>query len=221
MIKRRTLPFAAAFLLVALAGCGGGAVESDIDLDAVLDSTMDSLMEIEGMTADRGTAEDVVASGEAEDGDTVELMLGFADVLERNYNAKEPALYDGEITVAPQNDASFLALADANADGEPDEGEDALWLIEIDGENARIVATDRAGAVDQAGFSGTSLLAGYFLARMLTRQRLSGADTRSIANKRTVSPPAGGARPCRLGQLLARQVGTRTTAERLRGVGSR
>jgi len=181
-------PLTAGFLLVTLAACNGGSSQPEIDLQGVLDVTLDSLMEMEGATSDRGTAADVAATGaEAGPDDTVELLLGFTGVLQDNYNAREPALHEDAITVAPQQDASFLALADANDNGQPDEGEDALWLIEIDGENARIVATDRSGAVSQSGFSGTSLLAGYFLARMLTRQRGAGVNTRALAGKRPVS----------------------------------
>ena len=152
---------------------------------------MDSLMEADVTTRSEGEGRlsvDGTTIIEPEPAETARLLVGFADVLETNYNAAEPALFDDEITVAAQSDASFVALADTNLNGEPDEGEDALWMIEVDGENARIVATDRSGAVNQSGFSGTGLLAGYLLGSMLSRQRAAGVNTQAIAAKRTVTP---------------------------------
>lgn len=183
----RVLPFAAAFLLVALVGCVQRGPE--IDLQAVSSVTLDSLTEMDIAVPGNGTGTDVTASpdGSASGEDTVELLRGFSDVLERNYNAQEPPLFESAVSVVPQEDASFVAVADTNGNGEPDENEPALWMVEIDGENERVVVTDGQGAVDQAGFSGTSLLAGYFLARMLTRQRAAGVDTRALANKRPVT----------------------------------
>lgn len=190
MIRHSAFPLAAAFLLVTVTGCGVGPREPAIDLDAVLGVTMDSLTEMDLETRREGEGRlsvDGTRVIEPEEPASAELLVGFADVLERNYNAAEPALFDEEITVAAQNDASFVALADTNLNGEPDEGEPALWMIEVDGENARIVATDRSGAVNQSGFSGTGLLAGYLLGSMLSRQRAAGVDTRALAAKRPVT----------------------------------
>jgi len=191
MNRLHALPLTAAFLLVTVAGCGGGAPrEPEIDLDAVLSVTMDSLteMDVAAPREEGRLSVDGTTMIEPDESETNRLLVGLADVLETNYNRAEPALFDGDITVAAQNDASFVALADTNVNGEPDEGEDALWMIEVDGENARIVATDRSGAVNQSGFSGTGLLAGYLLGSMLSRQRAAGVNTQALANKRTVSP---------------------------------
>jgi len=183
------VPLAAVFLLVTAVGCGTGVREPAVDLAAVLSVTTDSLMEMDVETARPGwsSGNDTPVT-EPDRAGTDRLLSGLADVLERNYNAAVPALSGGAITVAAQDDASFVALADTNANGVPDQGERALWKIEIDGENARVLATDSAGAVEQSGFSGTGLFAGYLLGSLLSRQRMSGVNTQALGSKRTVSP---------------------------------
>lgn len=177
LLRRGPLP-AALCLLVALAGCGVAEPPPEIDLEAVLEVTRESLLE-----ADAASPE-----GEIDEAGSREALLGLADVLERNYNARIPALYEASpISVAARSDASLMAVADTDGDREPDEGELPLWLIEIDGENARIVATGRSGEVRESGFSGTSLLAGYLLGSMLSRQRAAGVNTAALAAKRPIS----------------------------------
>ena len=173
MNRSPALPFLAALLLVGVTGCG--TREPPIDLDAVLEVTRDSLLQVDAATP---------AGGER---DAEAVLERLADVLEHNYNEQVPALHDGLVSVAPREDASLVAVADANGNLEPDPNEPPLWLIEVDGENARIVATDRSGAVQQSGISGTSLLAGYLLGSMLSRQRLAGVDTRALAAKRPIT----------------------------------
>ena len=177
MNRHSALSFAAALSLVTVTGCGTSAPEPEIDLDAVLEVTSETLLEVDAANSGRGSSEE----------DATALLIELSDVLERNYNDQVPALYDGLVSVAPREDASLVAVADANGNLEPDPNEPPLWMIEIDGENARIVATDRSGAVQQSGFSGTSLLAGYLLGSMLSRQRAAGVDTRALAGKQPVS----------------------------------
>lgn len=169
--------FAAVFLLVAVSGCGVAEPPAEIDLEGVLEVTREAMLEVDAANPGGGDAEGSTA-----------VLVELADVLEREYNARIPALYeDAPISVAPREDASLLAVADTDGDLEPDEGELPLWLIEIDGENARIVATDRSGAVRESGFSGTSLLAGYLLGSLLARQRATGVDTRALAAKQPMT----------------------------------
>lgn len=161
-----------AFLSLAIVGCGS-ADEPEFDLQAVMDVTVDTLTQM-----DRSNS-----SGAGNDTDT--LLVGFSDELERNYNSANPALYDGSISVSALPNAAFIAVHDKNRNFETDENEDALWMIEIDGERARIVATSRQGAVGESSISG--LMTGFIIGSMLTRQRAAGVNTKSLASKRPVS----------------------------------
>ena len=101
----------------------------------------------------------------------------------RRNAAKQPPLHTAPITVVPRGDASLLAYEEKTGNTQMDEGDDALFLIEVDGENSRIIATSRSGAVNDHHISGTGLLAGYLLGSMLTRQRGAGVTSKSLASK--------------------------------------
>lgn len=154
------------------------SVEEEIDLNVVLDITLDSIYKFE----DTLTGEVNLDSDNA--------FVDFAKVLQTDYNAAQPALYTTPIGVSPQADASLLAYADGNANSVKDEGEQAMFMIEVDGENSRIIASSRTGAVNDHHFSGTSLLAGYLLGSMLSRQRAAGVNSKSLANKKPVTAKA-------------------------------
>lgn len=155
-------------------------VGDDIDLNAVLDITVDTLY----------TYNDEIALLDQETLDQDASFLGFAEALAESYNAVSPALYEGTIGVTPRADASLLAYSDTNTNAAMDEGEDALFLIEIDGERARIIASSRSGAVNDHHFSGTGLLTGYLLGSMLSRQGLAGVTSSSLAKKQPVTARA-------------------------------
>ena len=175
--RQRAPLFVAALLLVTVTGCGVQQPQSPIDLDAVLEVTNQTLLDV-----------DQTYSGEVSTpSDTAAMMSELADELETNYNNHVPALHDGLISVGAREDAALVAVADTNGNLEPDADELPLWMIEIDGENARLVATDREGAVQQSGFSGTGLLAGMLIGSMLSRQRTAGVNTRALAAKQPVS----------------------------------
>jgi len=148
---------------VLLAGCGPST--PDVDLRAVLDVTADTL--------------ESYSATVSEDMNADTIFLGLAEELGRDYNAAEPALHAKPVVVLPQADSSLLAIEDANNNQQADENEDPLWMIEIDGENSRLIATSKSGAVSDHRFSGTSLLAGYLIGSMLTRQRAAGANPAS------------------------------------------
>lgn len=150
-------------------------VEDDIDLNAVLDVTMDSLYAF-----DEG-----VAGQENLDADTT--FLEFSEMLQEDYNRSEPSLYKTAIGVSPQTDASLMAFEDPNGNSMKDAGEEALFMIEIDGENSRIIASSRSGAVNDHHFSGTSLLTGYLIGSLLSRQKMSGMNTSNLSSKKPVS----------------------------------
>ena len=114
----------------------------------------------------------------------------MADTLSINYNSAEPKLYESQIGVSPQADASLLAYSDDNLNAALDEQEEALFKIEIDGENARIIASGRSGEINEHHFSGTGLLAGYLIGSMLSRQGRAGVNTSALASKKPVTARA-------------------------------
>lgn len=150
-----------------LSNDGDNYVEDDIDLNKVLDVTVETLYQFNDATE---------AQAES-DRNADAAFIGFAEALEVNYNAAEPVIYAERISVQPNADSSLMAYVEKNGNAEYDSGsEEALFLIEIDGENARIIASSRSGAINDHRFSGTGLLAGYLVGSMLTRQRAAGAS---------------------------------------------
>ena len=117
-------------------------------------------------------------------------FVGLAQRLETSYNSVQPPLHSTNISVVPRKDASLLAYEDKNANKDVDDGENALFLIEIAGEKSRIIATSRSGAVNDHHFSGTSLLAGYLIGSMLSRQRAAGVNSKQLASKQPVTAKA-------------------------------
>jgi hypothetical protein len=156
----------------------GNDIENEIDLNLVLDITVDAIYKFE----------DDIEGQENLDADNT--FINFASALQSDYNSVTPALYKTSLGVAAQQDASLLAFEDPNKNGTIDSGENALFLIEIDGENSRIIASSRDGAVNDHHFSGTSLLAGYLIGSMLSRQRGAGVNSKSLASKQPVTAKA-------------------------------
>ena len=147
-----------------------GSSEDDLDLNQVLDITVETIYAFEEKHPE------LVGSEETSDNSA---FVQFSEDLAVNYNAATPAIYEGQIGVIPQQDASLLAFVDADTNGNFDEGENALYMIEVDGENSRVIATSRSGAVNDSRISGTGLLTGMLIGSMLSRQRASGANPAS------------------------------------------
>lgn len=145
-------------------------VAEDLDLNQVLDITVDTIYAFE----ENNPSLDV-----SQEGNEDAAFLKFGEDLEANYNAASPAIYQESITVAPQEDASLIAFVDSDANGAFDSGEKGLYMIEIDGENSRVIATSGSGAVHDSRISGTGLLTGMLIGSMLSRQRASGANPAS------------------------------------------
>ena len=150
----------------------------DIDLNAVLDATVNTLHTYQASL-----------DGQQEL-DADQAFAGLADKLETSYNAVQPPLHNAHISVLPRADASLLAYEDSNSNKAIDDGENALFLIEIDGEKARVIATSRSGAINEHQFSGTSLLTGYLIGSMLSRQRGAGVTSQQLASKQPVTAKA-------------------------------
>jgi hypothetical protein len=150
---------------------GPSSTDDELDLKQVLDVTVETIYAFEENNPQ------LVA---ANDGDNENAaFVKFSEDLTANYNAATPAIYKERITVAPQQDASLIAFVDADANGNFDSGEEALYMIEVDGENSRVIATSGNGAVSDSRFSGAGLLTGMLIGSMLSRQRASGANPAS------------------------------------------
>ncbi len=157
---------------------------TDIDLSRVLDVTIDTIVKVEN---DLSIVPDDKKSND-------QAFLLFADELAEAYNAAQPPFDPEQIGVAPLKDASMLAYADINKDGNYDnQVEDAVFLIEIDGQNSRVIATSRIGGVSEHGFSGSGMLTGFLIGNMLSRQRTAGA-TSNVAQKKPISATQARAR---------------------------
>lgn len=157
-------------------------VVSDIDLNRVLDITLNTIERVDAQSAD--LAGDLYA-GE-------KLFFILANELSNSYSSATPKLdkqTNGAIGVQPNSDGSLLAFQDENTNGNWDQevgNEDPIFLIEIDGQNSRIIATSRIGEVNQAGFSGSGFLTGMLIGNMLNRQSRAG-QTQAVSNKKPVS----------------------------------
>ena len=170
-------------------------VEDEIDLNRVLDVTVDTLYayqeKLDAVEGEPEVTSDVEQDELINKQKADSAFLEFSEALAVNYNKAQPVIYTkGSIGVSPQTDASLLAFVDSNGNLEREESEDALFLIEIDGENARIIASSRSGAINEHHFSGTSLLTGYLIGSMLSRQRSAGVTSKSLASKKPVTARA-------------------------------
>lgn len=176
-------------------GCSNSS-SNDIDLNAVLDvtvNTIDSYQETLNEQESSGQMAELLKEFEEQDTEAAKAEMtftGLATALATGYSTAQPPLHSKAIGVSPQTDASLLAFEDLNNNGDMDQGEDALFLIEIDGEKQRIIATSRSGAVNDHHFSGTGLLAGYLIGSMLSRQRGAGVSSSSLASKKPVTAKA-------------------------------
>jgi hypothetical protein len=152
---------------------GSSSVEDDIDLNQVLDVTVETIYAYED--ANQGQAP------ENEDN----AFIKFGEDLAVNYNSAQPAIYKETISVEPQQDASLIAFVDKDANNSYTDGDEPLYMIEVDGENSRVIATSGSGAVGEHRISGSGFLTGYLIASMLSRQRASGVNSKSLASKKT------------------------------------
>lgn len=162
-------------------GSGDNIVGSEIDMKRVLEITEDSMQSYQ---------ETLETTGETDQADADAAFAGLADDLQTKLNTAMPELYSSTLGVAPQEDASLLGFADSNSDGSYSSNEDALFKIEVDAENGRLISSSRSGEVTEHGFSGTGLLAGFLIGSMMNRQRAAGVNTSQLANKKPVSAAA-------------------------------
>ena len=162
----------------------------EIDLNHVLDITVDAIYAFENMYGDK------IKELSAESADPSDLeneaIWTFTTDLKVAYNNAMPALTPENISVQPMMDASFIGFKDSNLDDEWDqETEDALFQIELDGERSRVIATSNSGAIDEHHISGMpGFFGGYLMGSLLGRQMSSGVKSSDLAAKKPISAKA-------------------------------
>jgi len=145
-------------LSILLISCGGGGTPIP-DLDQALTVAADSLVRFDNSETD-------IKEENA--------MEEFAIVYTNALNASQPVVHTGPLGVAPKEDGSFSVYDDKNSNMIADSGEKELFIVEVDEQNDRLIASTE-GYVRDRGFSGGGLLMGYLIGSMLGRQRAAGA----------------------------------------------
>tara|TARA_B100000575_G_C23133618_1_gene658075 strand:- start:2499 stop:3137 length:639 start_codon:yes stop_codon:yes gene_type:complete len=154
-----------------------------LDLERVLDLTVPVILD----NAKR--SQQMNASTEVEKDKLFGMIfLKTALDLTKTYNDATPKIYEDNLGVYPAQSGSLVAYEDLNKNSQKDETEQNIFFIDIDGENSRIIAESRIGASSNASFPAGSLLAGYFIGRMLTMQSGVPGLKQSLSNKQAVTP---------------------------------
>ncbi len=102
-------------------------------------------------------------------------MDKFALKYNDSLNNAEPPIHENTLGTKARENGSLLSFDDKNANGVQDEGEESLFMMEVDAENNQLIATNREES-RQSGFSGSGLLMGYMIGSMLSRQRATGTN---------------------------------------------
>ena len=154
-----------------------------LDLERVLDLTVPVILD----NAKR--SQQMNASTEVEKDKLFGMIfLKTALDLTKTYNDATPKIYEDNLGVYPAQSGSLVAYEDLNKNSQKDETEQNIFFIDIDGANSRIIAESRIGASSNASFPAGSLLAGYFIGRMLTMQSGVPGLKQSLSNKQAVTP---------------------------------
>lgn len=159
--------------LFLLNGCSQSVPSAD--LDRVLDIAQDTLYRFENSPSNTRDEN---------------ALAGFASELEQNFNSAQPPAHPAPIGINLLDDGSMEGYMDSSGNRQKESDEPRLFLVEIDSEQERLVATDANETVRESHFSGTGLLAGYLIGSMLGRQRSAGVSSKSISGKKAVSKSA-------------------------------
>jgi len=156
--------------------------KTDDVLDQALDITVDTIYSVE---------EQISKTLDNTDESHLSAFLVLASALEDAYNKAIPKLDEGYIGVIPMADASLGAFRDVNANLLFDPYIDnVLFIIEVDGENSRLIATGSTGAVSERRIATTAspgFLTGALISSMLLRQSRAGVTSGQLARKKPVS----------------------------------
>ena len=133
-----------------------------LDLQKVLDVTVPVIVQ----NAEESSKITPKTDEEKEKFSSMYFMKTAMD-LAKVYNSTNPRIYEDNLDVYPSTSGALVAYEDINKNFKQDENEQNIFFIDVDGENSRIIATSRIGASNNASFPAGTLLAGYFLGRML------------------------------------------------------
>lgn len=156
-----------------------GAGPQSADLGSVLDRTDYALTNYQPSN-EEGTVD------EAE-------MDMFTSYLTAVMNAPQ-AFYDKPIGVSLGADAMFTGFEDPNTNNVQDSGEDNIFTVEVDVDNERLIATDVSGNAVHHRYSGSGLVTGLLIGRLLGRQRAAGIRSGAFNNRKTTSRSSSAAR---------------------------
>lgn len=118
-----------------------------------------------------------------------EEMVRFGDYLADKLNA-QPAIHETAIGLNLGDDAKFTAFEDVNGNRVRDADENGMFTIEVDGRNRRLIATDVSGEAMHHRYSGSGLVAGLLIGRLISRQRAAGIPSGAFETRRTKSTRA-------------------------------
>jgi len=111
--------------------------------------------------------------------DAAEMEM-FTSYLTDVMNA-QPVFYEKPVGMTLGSDAMFTGFEDANS------GENSIFTVEVDVENERLIATDVSGNAVHHRYSGSGLVTGLLIGRLLSRQSAAGIRRGSFNNRTTRS----------------------------------
>ena len=105
--------------------------------------------------------------------------------LRTAYNTSPPVVQGG-VEVSIRSDASILGFDDVNRNGLKEPGEPDYFLVEIDAERGRLIASDVGGTSESYRVSSNGFFTGYIVGRLMSRQGRAGITSASFASRNTV-----------------------------------
>ena len=162
-------------LFVMVAACSSEPEVEVIDLDKVLDVTMNTMDQMQGKMV-------VPSEGQAVDEATKQQHLDkFNTLFTQNLNNAK--IYSKPLATTVKSDGSFEGFVDANQDLKQDISEAKLFTVEVDNERNRLIATDtQEGHRRDHGFSMGGLAAGMLIGHLLSKQSAAGVQSSKFAN---------------------------------------
>jgi hypothetical protein len=172
-MKIKTMFFAGA-LTVLLSGCSNESVEV-VDLNRVLDVMVDTLDQTQAKMGSE-------FQGNSEDPEVRQQFMDNFNVLyAENLNAAK--LMSQPIGTSVQSDGSISGFIDPNQNMTMDGSEKQIFIVEIDSERNRLIATDtQHGYHRDHGFSMAGLATGMLIGHLLSRQRAAGISSSRFSN---------------------------------------
>jgi hypothetical protein len=162
-------------LLVVVAACSSEPEVEVIDLDKVLDVTMNTMDQVQARTVAP------VAGQPVDEAAKQKHLDEFNTQLTQNLNAAK--IYSQPLATEVKRDGSFEGFVDTNQNLKEDMGEAKLFIVEVDNERNRLIATDtQQGYRRDHGFSMGGLATGLLIGHLLSRQSAAGVQPSKFAN---------------------------------------